>query len=328
MGAPNIIPRPGSLLWRRGGRSLNPMLSAPDTELAPILENLRARGLEISDRAAALEFLRRVGPYRAQSYWHPLLEKSGGAKSARFVSGASFRHAAALYDFDKSLRFLTLAALEEIEIAVRADVVHRLAARNPWAHRHPEFLRDDFAEPHRKWLARLDADARRPDAETSPHATIWESAERWSFGMLSYLFKWMKVVDRCAIALNYGDPDGGSAADALRVMSGVRNVAAHHGRLWNTSLLTLRPKADLSEKVADFNPPESHIPRTRSYAFLCVIAHFIRCVRPDEDWPGQLRELILKEFPADAPGLSPAQMGFPSGWERHPFWREPAPVGD
>ena len=306
------------------------MLSAPDPENAPILEDLQARGLEIPDRPAALSFLRRVGDHRVRAYSHPLLKKSVGGESvgtesARFVSGASFRHVAALYDFDKSLRFLTLEALEEIEIAVRADVVRRLAAKGDWAHRDPKWFGKNFN--HREWLERCDAaDARAAGRE--PGAPIWESAERWSFGMLSRLFAGMEVPDRRAISGRYKDRNGTFTASSLRVMSGVRNVAAHHGWLWNTSALTLRPKSVMSKKVFGFNPPKSCDAQKRTYAFLCVIAHFIGRVRPDGDWRGRLRELVLKEFPADAPGLSPAQMGFPSGWERHPFWRESAPVGD
>ena len=145
--------------------------------------------------------------------------------------------------------------------------------------------------------------------------------------MLARLFAGMKIADRRAVARNYGDPDGTFTADSMRVMSGVRNVAAHHGRLWNTSALMLRPKSGVLKRVSGFAPPKSHSPRTRSYAFFCVIAHFIRRARPDENWRGRLRELILDEFPNDAPGLSAAQMGFPSGWENHPFWRESAPDG-
>ena len=289
------------------------------SEHALILEDLIARGLEIPDHPAALDFLRRVGAYRAQAYWRPLLEKSDGDSAVRFAAGASFRHVAALYGFDKSLRFLALEALEEIEIAFRAEIVRRLAARSPRAHRRPEFMRDDFAETHKKWLARHDLDAGR--AKRDPDAPVWESAESWSFGMLSRLFAGMKVADRRAVSANYGDPNGTFAVDSLRVMSGVRNVAAHHERLWNTTALTLRPKTVMAGKLPGFNPPKSHIPRTRPYAVLCVVAHFARRVRPDEKWRERLRELLLGEFPADSPGLSVAQMGFPAGWERHPFWR-------
>ena len=320
------------------------MLSAPDSENAPILEDLQARGLEIPDRPAALSFLRRVGAHRAWAYSHPLLAGPVGAEGARFVSGASFRHVAALYDFDKSLRFLTLEALEEIEIAVRADVVRRLAAKGGWAHRDPKLFVNSKNFNHQEWLRRCDKAEQHYNHKRRQGRTqvcvagkepmpIWESAEQWSFGMLSLLFAGMEFPDRRAVARHYKDRNGTFTASALQVMSGVRNVAAHHGWLWNTSALTLqpksgRPKPGKQEEVFDFNAPKSCDARKRAHAFLCVIAHFIRCVRPDGDWRGRLRELILKEFPADAPGLSAAQMGFPSGWERHPFWREPAPVGD
>lgn len=288
-----------------------------------IVEDLRARGLNIPDSAVAVDFIRRVGARRAQNYWRPMMD--GGGDDACFLSGAAFSHVAALYDFDKSLRFLSLLALEEIEIAWRADVVRCLAARDPLAHRRPEFFRVDFAAAHRRWLERHDAEARGPGRR--PDAPVWESAEWWSFGMLSRLFAGMKIADRRAVAANYGDPNGTFTADSMRVLSGVRNVAAHHGRLWNTSALTLLPKAGVSKSVFGFNPPKSRAARARPYAFFCLMAHFIRGIRPGADWPARLRGLLLSDFPVDAPGLSPAQMGFPDGWSRHPFWREKTPNG-
>jgi len=36
------------------------------------LELLQARGLHVDDRAAALDYLERLGYYRLSGYWYPL----------------------------------------------------------------------------------------------------------------------------------------------------------------------------------------------------------------------------------------------------------------
>ena len=293
------------------------------SEHFPMLEDLQARGLEIPDYSAATGFLRRVGEHRARIYCHPLLARSGGGESARFVSGASFPHVIALCDFDAALRLMALEALGEIEIAIRADVVRCLATRHHLAHRRREFLRDNFSG-HQLWILQHDEHVRRTGK--NPESPVWEAAEQWSFGMLSRLFAGMKIADRRAIAGNYGDMGGRFVANSLRVMSGVRNIAAHHERFWNNASATLLPTTPKPGKISGFNPPIDEKSKPLPCASLSVIAHFIRRIRPDEDWRGRLRVLLLKQFPSDAPGLNLAQMGFPSGWERHSFWLAPAPM--
>lgn len=41
------------------------------------LELLRERGLQVEDRAAALDYLKRLGYYRLSGYWYPLLRTNG-----------------------------------------------------------------------------------------------------------------------------------------------------------------------------------------------------------------------------------------------------------
>ena len=107
--------------------------------------------------------------------------------------------------------------------------------------------------------------------------------------------------------------------ESMHMMCWVRNTAAHHGRLWNESARFLPAPPNL-ELAGDFNPPRGN--GNKIYGALCVIARFIREIRPDSDWFGRLRVLLRNKFPGDAPGLSVAQMGFPDDWERRSFWRQ------
>lgn len=125
------------------------------------LDLLISRGLVVTDRAKALEYLRRIGYYRLSGYWFPFRELSEplilldehGRKPAKkqrketrialddFRPGATFEDAVRLYVFDKKLRLLAMDALERIEIALpppsgllgaslrRADSLERLRRR-------------------------------------------------------------------------------------------------------------------------------------------------------------------------------------------------------
>jgi abortive infection bacteriophage resistance protein len=66
---------------------------------------------------------------------------------------------------------------------------------------------------------------------------IWVSVELWEFGMLSTFYQGMSVVDKSVIAMKYGVPDWQVMQSWLRSLNFVRNVAAHHSRLWNKNLV-------------------------------------------------------------------------------------------
>lgn len=111
---------------------------------------LKARGLNITDDAAALSCLHKIGYYRLSAYWYPLRQfslekcvKTGKPLSRRldtFQPGSSFEQALSLYVFDKRLRLLVLDAVERIEMALRVDVSYLLGAKDPFAHTNPDLL--------------------------------------------------------------------------------------------------------------------------------------------------------------------------------------------
>ena len=55
----------------------------PWVSFAQQLELLQARGLEVEDRAAALDYLERLGYYRLSGYWYPLRAIDLEASAAR-----------------------------------------------------------------------------------------------------------------------------------------------------------------------------------------------------------------------------------------------------
>lgn len=111
------------------------------------LDQLTRRGLAVTDRTLALNYLSRIGYYRLSGYWYAFRERSGalllldrGKKPRKlkvttvtldeFKVGATFQNAVDLYVFDKKLRLLTLDALERIEVGLRVDIAYCLGARD------------------------------------------------------------------------------------------------------------------------------------------------------------------------------------------------------
>lgn len=307
---------------------------------------LKGRGLGVTDEAAALSCLQRIGYYRLSAYWYPLrqvvLSQAEGSSRITvqridaFRPGSTFEQALALYVFDKRLRLLVLDAIERIEVALRVDVSYRLGAKDPFAHMQPALLHGNFtkkvnpasgrtgyqawSEKHQQMVARSREDfVRHYQQKYGEPFPIWVAVELWEFGMLSTFFQGMQVRDKDAVAARYGLPDGQLLQSWLRALNFVRNVAAHHSRLWNKNLVD-QPKLPRPGALPSFDPGIGQPSiSSRLFAVLCILLHLMRVVSPNSSWPTRLRQL-LDSFPV-APGLSLGDMGFPAGWSGQPLWR-------
>jgi abortive infection bacteriophage resistance protein len=153
-----------------------PYLTVPDQ-----LALLRSRGMGITDDVRATAALERIGYYRLSGYWYPLRASTSSIPREildKFQLGAEFGQVINLYVFDKKLRFLTLDALERVEVALRTDVALLLGRYSSIAHRESALLDGKFAKRfppgkmqtrHAEWLLRLDQTTDRSREEFVQH---------------------------------------------------------------------------------------------------------------------------------------------------------------
>ncbi len=308
-----------------------PYLSLPDQ-----LALLKGRGLQVTDDAKAEECLHRNGYYRLSAYWYPFREIVAGKRTDNFLKDSRFDDALSLYIFDKDLKLILLDAIERVEIAVRVDIAMLLGARNPFAYIDPALLHKKFTTMpnregkigHQEWLRKFNVAVERSrDTFVKHHINkygagsplpIWIAIELWDFGQLSFFFSGMTVQDRQAVASRFSVPDWGLMASWLRSLNYVRNIIAHHGRLWNLNLVD-GPKLPRRGVISDFDvllPPNVS---TRIYSVCCILCHFSRVVNPQSDWPYKLARHV-RSFPS-MPHANIQDMGFPSNWQNHSFWK-------
>ncbi len=308
---------------------------------------LKGRGLGVTDDAAALSCLRRIGYYRLSAYWYPLrqirsekCDKTGKTfvyRRGEFQPDSSFEQVLSLYVFDKRLRLLVLDAIERIEVALRVDISYLLGAKDPFAHTNPELLHGNFAKKvnpktgrtrHQAWLDRYQAVVDRSQEDFVKHYhkkyghpfPIWVAVELWEFGMLSTFYQGMRVGDATDIAIKYGLPDWKILQSWLRSLNFVRNVAAHHSRLWNKNLVD-QPKLPSLGQVDGFDVlVDRPTVVSRIFVVLCILLHFMRIIGPNSTWSNRLRR-HLEDFPAMR-YVSLSDMGFPDDWREQPLWRD------
>lgn len=315
-----------------------PHLSVPDQ-----LRLLESRGMVVADRARAERYLRRLGYYRLSGYWYPARQtntilvdnKPTFVAVDAFRPGTTFERAVELYVFDKRLRLLFLDAIERIEVSLRVEAALLLTSRDALAYRNPLELHGNFAKKtdpvtgltrHDEWLRRFDESAARSKEEFverfrqkyNTPLPMWIAIELWDFGQLSHFISGMKIADVTALAGLYQLPRHELLSSWVRTINQVRNVSAHHSRLWNR-VLTEIPKQLRPGEV----PMLDHLTaagssRERIYVAAAIIQHMMRIVSPNSSWGARFKTLVAT-FPA-GPGIALRHAGFPPNWETLPLW--------
>jgi abortive infection bacteriophage resistance protein len=298
---------------------------------------LRSRNLAIGDEGAALAALQSIGYYRLVGYWFPLRRPDPHDAKARlddFQDDATFELAVDLYRFDRALRLLVLDAIERIEVAMRVDIAYLLGKRNRLAHECGSMLdarftsgRNGKPSQHDEWMQRFRDGVRKKAKEDfvahhyrkyGSKMPIWVATETWDFGLLSKFYAGMKYGDQSKIAKRYGI-NAQTLESWLRALNFIRNVSAHHSRLWNRNnpeglkLPPTQPHHPLHHLVGD------DFARRRVYGSLCVMRHMLKSIDPASQWSDLLKKLCIR-FPASTL-VALRNGGFPNGWENQPLWR-------
>lgn len=283
---------------------------------------LKERGLEVADDAVARHYLRFVGYYRLAGYAPPLQVNYNADGSHRFLAGTTFEDVLDLYVFDRKLRLAVMDAVERIEVAVRALLSQAMSERHGphWfmdcghfvpSFRHGEFIRrvkDDIGHDSARAAMRPTFIQHYYDKYSDPELPpSWMVFEALSFGTVSQAFKNLTRHNQKPIAKAFG-LDGSVLGSWLHALSYLRNLAAHHQRLWNR-VFTIKPIAarHLAEELHD---------TTRFYAQAVVIEALLRVVSPSTRWGERLAELL-----AQHPKVRLDRLGFPQGWLERAFWQ-------
>ena len=140
---------------------------------------------------------------------------------------------------------------------------------------------------------------------------IWMATEIMTIGSILTFFRGCNRVIKKAVAAAFNVPDD-VFESWLLALNTVRNICAHHGRVWNR-IFGVKPYIPRS-KHQDWHTPFT-IPNDRTFAVLSICRYSIRQVAPQSSWDDKFRRL-LKAYPS----ISVAEMGFPTNWESHAIW--------
>lgn len=280
---------------------------------------LKGRGLLVPDEPRALHCLEHHNYYRLSAYRYPLTVQGN---PDQFLPGTTFDDLWNLYHFDRTLRQLVAEAVKRVEISVRARWAYVLAhAHGPQAYEHAPVFRNP--QRHTDALARLDEELARSHEDFVPHyknkyhmprPPIWAACEVMSFGLLSRFYENIKRDrDKKQIANTYG-----LSIDCLKSLlehcAYVRNLCAHHSRLWNRrfTITVQLPQSSPAALIPSLHPAENR----RIYNSLVLLIHMVEVIEPHAHWPMRL----LHHLQTLNPTLHP-HMGFPPDWQQRPIWQ-------
>ena len=228
------------------------------------------------------------------------------------------------YVFDRQLRLAVMGAIERVEVAVRSALTTELAMRHgEFAHIELKNFPTAYAPTHARFVEGLRDEARRSketfvehfkaNYDEFPDLPIWAAAETMTFGAMFTLFKMSEKRVQKDVAWRYRIA-GSVLLSWLQTLNYVRNMCAHHARLWNRELAIKPIIPDLK------NGPRWHVPQAiannRLFVVLTLLHFMLGLIAPESAWRTRLYSLFDR-FP-DVP-LDP--MGIPAGWRDHTLWK-------
>ena len=279
----------------------------------------------IAERHEAAHFLQFVSYYRLSGYFFHFQTRDGGENNDKFLPDINFEKIKNIYIFDRELRLLVMDAVERIEVAFRTQLVNVMCQKDGphWFMESRHFVDYNHSDLIHKLdqIVREYAEAKRrgrPKGELfidhyavkyadPKYPPCWMLAEVLSLQTWSVIYSRLKYRDcQKAIAASFGISNE-VLESWMHCITYLRNLCAHHGRLWRR-VFTIKPmKAVVYQNQLRDNG--------KFYAQAVILFVLLRKVAPKTEWHQRLSDLIAKY-----PDVSIRDIGFPLNWQADMFW--------
>lgn len=268
------------------------------------LKLLEARGLIIEDRDKALSVLMSINYYRFSGYSLTLRRDDD-----TFYPNITFDNIYELYMFDEQYRSIMMKYCGIVEVTFRSYISYFHAGKyTPLGYLFPgNFEKKRY---HKSFLKDLEKEIERSDDFFIAHHKkdlgsvfpFWVAIEVTSFGVLSKLYKNLKIEDRTFIAKKYIKYNREYVENWLQCSSYTRNIAAHGGRFYNRRLKSCPVRLNRKRY--------SDIDNTSPFAFVIAIYNLL----PSDRVKGMMLKDIKKCL-EDYPFALLKHLGFPNTWD-------------
>lgn len=295
------------------------------TTIQEQIEQLKVRRLTFNDEQEAVYHLSNISYYRLAGYWWTM---QSDKVNHVFKPNSKFEDALALYNFDRELRIILFDVIERIEIALRTKMIYYLSHEfGFWWFQNTEIFSN--IKELIKTLAVLEEELERSkDIFIKEHKKKYKEDLRFppaikvieitSFGALSKLYGNLKpmVKSKDIIAAEFQTVNHTYLPSWLQSIAQIRNICAHHGRLWNKNLpgrpaLLTKPPAPWLNNVPPVN--QHHM----LYIHVSCMKYLLNVADKDNQFTPRLAAL-LKKYPS----VDLNALGFPGNWLDEPLWQQ------
>lgn len=296
---------------------------------------LKQRDLIIDNEPKAIDYLQEISYYRLSAYFLPYQKIKD-----KFNPSTNFKQIIETYSFDRELRLLVFDCIERIEVAIRTQMVYGMATHyndSHWQDNQNLFITPyynkigNLVDPYSDFQSIISKakTARTPEVfikhyidhyNKPSNPPSWMCLELLTMGELSHLYRGLKNnSDRKRIA-NFFDVHPTVFVSWLHTLTYVRNICAHHSRLWNRDLAIepeklLKPIGNWVSKPFENNK--------RMFYFICVLKYLITRANPGNSLKDKLQNLFKKypTVPIQYIGIPSDGKGNALDWENEPIWK-------
>lgn len=289
------------------------------------LDLLISRGLNVEDYNSAVQILKRNGYYHLSSYMRMFQQ----GEEHNFVENIEFADIYRLSLFDKRLRFFVFNAIQQIELAYRAAISNILCKKggSHWFYDYKYFKNqkektkildliknqihksNNNKEYSETFIAKYYHKYDSPDLPP-----FWMAIETFTMGSLNILYNSLSGENKKEIIKYLGFVNDinfmAYKSNWLQAISVVRNICAHHSRLFNRVFRICPAK---HKKIKEMN-----INNTSSFYYIAmIINYYLVTMNKDTSF-----EEIIKQLFKDCPDSYKIAMGFPLSWEKFNYTYE------
>ncbi|WP_428026185.1 Abi family protein [Arcobacter sp.] len=279
--------------------------------------------MQISNDSFVLTKLKHINYYRLSAYFLPFQYSKNSEKKNMFLPEHSFEDIISLYYFDAELRKIVFEAIESIEIYFRTQIAYfhslkydafgYLLLKNFRENKADKFdeLHDDILKEKSRSKEFFIKHFR--EKYNSVDLPVWSVVEIISFGTLSKFFMILKEEEQNLVIQNIKGVNKLVFYKWFHALSGVRNICAHHSRLWNRTLgvsFEIPKGFEAFENLKDC--------KNKIFFALSVIEYILTSIGEDElEFKSNIKALLSKY-----PKVKLESMGFIENWEQNSIWRE------
>ena len=145
------------------------------------------------------------------------------------------------------------------------------------------------------------------------HFPFWMVAEVSTFGQLSVIFRHLPTNIQVPMAKQI-NLHSEVLISWLHALSTIRNICAHHSRLWNR-ILPVKPATPSKKHHPEFFTP-TKIKNDSYFIAFAILKYLLVAISPDNSFTDDFVSLL-----GNYPGIPLGKMGFPADWQDYQIFQ-------